>query len=608
MNSTGYFVCLLCRASAAWLLLLCPAYSRTTDLESLIEKSRLAMKESRWEQALDFNTQAVTRYGEQDPLRLFGPQFGVIYFHKGTCEMKLKKWTEAMRSFEICYRDFPNNGEISGRPNPVQKMALLKWGEAAMGAGNWELAVNRFSKFIAERDRSNDTFAQVAFYINNAVCQYKLGHIPEGNENLEIAINNQENFPTPASGIAAGFQGLVVTAVEQRNEQALLDFIGKNRGGLVIRSAGKNGYSQAFLKLAGDALAAGMQRASIAIYQIVPGFPATTPGVESPDSVSLQAAALIHERNGNVRGAFAAYQLLAMCFPKAANREDLLYHLVRTASIVGEMEIARSRANEIFAKFPNSPHLAEIQAFKTHESVVSQIAAIASPVPPAKADPDSKEFRNAMNLYQGRKYQEAKAAFVQIKIRRKSPSFAAFYELECLRKLGDLEGLARASATFVKDSSLGGNRLRQLEINALWEQVRTKNWARLEQLAGSRGGEYLPGDQRAQVAFCLGLALENLNRPMEALNAYNTAMVADIGASEEVARPAALNVLRIYLADHEVQAAIANFGAPSGNQESAGNSRLREAAAVAALFELTLGAGTPLPAEFKGFLKYKGGA
>jgi tetratricopeptide (TPR) repeat protein len=585
-----------------------PAFSQTVELESLIEKSRGAMKESRWEQALDFYNQAVTRYGHQDPLRLFGPQFGAIYFHKGTCEMKLKKWPEAMQSFEICYRDYPNTGVPPNRSNPFQKLALLKWGEAAMGAENWELAVNRFSKFIAERDRSNDTFPQGAFYINNAVCQYKLGHIAEGNENLEIAINNQENFPTPASGVAAGFHALVSMAIKQRNEQVLLDFIGKNRGGLFIGSAGKNGYSQSYLKLAGDAIAAGMQRASLAIYQLVPSLPSVSPGLESPDIIRLPAVALIHEKNGNVRGAFAAYQLLAMCFPNSANREGVLYHLVRTASILGEMEIARSRANEIFANFPSSPHLAEIQAFRTNESVVPTVVANASPVSPAKADPDSKEFRCAMNLYQGRKYQEAKAAFVQIKIRRKSPVSAAFYELECLRKLGDLEGLAHASAIFVKDPSLGGNRLRQLEINALWEDVRTKNWARLEQRAASRAGDNLPGDQRAQVAYCHGLALENLNRPVAALNAYNTAMIADAGASEEVARQAALKVLRLHQADPEVQAAIANWGAPVGNQGSDGNSRLREAAAVAALFELTLGAGTPLPAEFKGFLKYKGGA
>lgn len=585
-----------------------PAFSQDEKLEALVEKSRVAMKESRWEQALDFNTRAVTGYGQQEPFRMFGPQFGAIYFHKGVCEMKLKKWQEALQSFEICYRDFPNDGVAVDRPNPVQKMALLKWGEAAMGAGNWELAVSRFNKFIGERDRTRDTFPQGAFYINLAVCQYKLGRIPEGNENFEIAINNKENFPTPDSGIAAGFQALVIAVVEKRNEQALLDFIGKNRGGLVIGAAGTEHYSEVFLKLAGDALAAGMQRATLDIYQLVSWAGAASTGVEPPDVIKLSAVALIHEKNGNLRGAFAAYQLLVLYFPNAGNRDELLYQLVRTSSIIGETAIARGAANEIYIKYPKSPHLGEIQAFQTHETAAPLVPLTEPVVSPAMADPKSHEFSRAMNLYQGRKYQEAKAVFVEIKTHHKSPVLAAFYVMECLRKLGDLDGLAHALATFVKDPSLGGNRLRQLEIDALWEQVRTKSWADLDHLAGERVHELLPGDQRAQVAYCHGLALENLKRPIEALNLYNMAMTSDAGASEEITRQAALNVLRIHQADPEVQAAIDHWRTPAENRESPGFFRLKEAAAVAALFELTLGTGMPLPAEFKVFLKYKVGA
>ena len=134
--------------------------------------------------------------------------------------------------------------------------------------------------------------------------------------------------------------------------------------------------------------------------------------------------------------------------------------------------------------------------------------------------------------------------------------------------------------------------------------MRTKSWDRVEALASQRLGEKLPGDQRAQVAYSQGQALENLGRGFEALGAYNLAMTADGGASEEIAGQAALGVLRIHRADPEVQAALT---APAEiNQETPGNLRLREAAAVALLFELTLGAGTPLPQEFKDFLNHHG--
>jgi len=585
-----------------------PASAQEGGLTGLVEKTAAAMKAENWQKALDASSQAVDRYGKKDAFRTYGAQFGAVYYRKGVCEMKLKRWQDALQSFEICYRDFPNNGAV--RSNPFQKMALLKWGEAAMGAGNWELAVSRFAKFTDERDKFRDKFPQGAFYINGAVCQYKLGRMPAGNENLEIAIHNKANFPTPESGIIAGFQALVEAAIAQHDEQALLDFIGKNRGEVIIESVEMKNGSGVFLKLAGDALAAGMQRAAIAVYQFVPSA-----NDAQSEIVRLAAIALIHEKNGNVRGAFAAYQQLELYFPEAADREEHLYQLVRTATLVNEADLARLYAGRLLRDFPQSPRLAEIRAsgmdFPQGEAAAPPAAA-AEPATAGKPLPTGPAFSAAFDLYQGRKYVEAQSAFEAItKLPKAAPEtvkLAAFYKMECQRKLGDLDGLAKALATFVRDPSLGGNRLRQLEIDALWDAVRTKSWEKLDLLAKARLHERLPGDQRAQVSFCQGLAHENLGRPLEALNAFDTAMTADAGASEEIARQAALGVLRIHLADAEVKAALTGDGPPDANRENPGLSRLKEAAAVAFLFELTLGAGTPLPEEFREFLKHHGGS
>ena len=563
------------------------------------------MKEGRWQQALDFNSQAVSRFGKSEPFQTYGSQFGAVYYHKGVCEMKLKRWQDALRSFEICYRDFPNNGAV--RNNPFQKMALLKWGEAAMGARQWALAVSRFAKFTDERDKLRDTFPQGAFYINMAVCQYRLGHLPAGNENLEIAIRNKQNFPTPESGIIAGFQVLVAAAIAKHDEQALLDFIGKNRGELIIEPVEMMRYSGVFLKLAGDALAAGMQRAAITVYQFVPATEAGPAAI-----IKLAGIALIHEKNGNVRGALAAYLQLALYFPEAADREEHLYQLIRTATLVNAADLARLYAGQLLKDFPQSTHLAEIRA--SGLEIPEEMAAMPPLASPAtdlvgKPLPTTPAFAVAMDLYQGRKYPQARAAFAEIKslpkAQHENATFAAFYEMECLRKLGDLDSLASALRSSQKDPALGSYRLRQLEIDALWDALRAKSWDRVEALASQRLGEKLPGDQRAQVAYCHGQAFEHLGRPLEALDAYNIAMTADAGASEEIARLAALGVLRIYLADPQVQAALA--GPAAAVQEGPAVSRLKEAAAVAFLFELTLGAGTALPQEFKDFLKHPDG-
>jgi len=226
---------------------------------------------------------------------------------------------------------------------------------------------------------------------------------------------------------------------------------------------------------------------------------------------------------------------------------------------------------------------------------------------------EPKEYSAAMELFQARKYEEAKAKFIQVKERFKpittlenNPStLAAFYELECLRKLGDLDGLASGLQTFIKDPLSRETQLRQLELYILWDAVRTQSWDRLEILVRERENTRLPGDQRAQLGYCLGQALEGLQRPKEALFAYDVAMTADAAASEVVARKAALRVLAIHSADPAVQAAIKLWGTKDEKKNGAGYMDLLEAAGVAELFEMSLGAGTPLPLEFKDLLKYK---
>jgi tetratricopeptide (TPR) repeat protein len=578
-----------------------PALGKSAGLEAMVAKSQAAMEGNRWEDALDFNKRVISRYGQENPNQVYGAQFGAVYFRKGICEMKLKRWDEAMRSFEICYRDFPNAG--ADRGNVDQKMALLKWGEAAMGAQAWAVAIQRFSKFTEERDRQRDTFPQGAFYISLAVCHYRLGHLPEGNENLEIAIRNKADFPTPDSGIIAGFQVLVETAITHKDEQALLDFIGKNRGELTISPDEMHPFSTVFLKLAGDALAAEMQRAAVSIYQFVPD---TADDITEP--IKLRAMALIHEKCGNVRGAAAAYRQVERYFPKAPGREDDLYHLVRTAVLLGEEDPARLYAGRLRAEFPDSARLGEIREAGIDSPETRPAARPLKPVaaePTGSPLPKTPEFSRAMDLYQGRKYLEAKLAFLKIHAGADAETalFAKFFVVECLRKLGDLEGLEKSLESLEKKSFLGATRLRQLEIDSLWDAVRTKSWALLEPLAQGWLDQKLPSDQRAQVALCHGLALENLGHPTEALDAYHIAMTADAGASEEIVREAALKVLRIHHSDPEVQAALA--GTAVVIQKSPGLTRLQEAAAVAYLFDSILTVGTPLPLEFRGFLEHR---
>jgi tetratricopeptide (TPR) repeat protein len=226
---------------------------------------------------------------------------------------------------------------------------------------------------------------------------------------------------------------------------------------------------------------------------------------------------------------------------------------------------------------------------------------------------EPRDYTAAMDLYQARRYQEAAGRFSAIKERHKSlltlpdniGALAAFYEMECLRKLGDLDGLAAALRKFDKGALTRENQQRQIELYVMWDAVRTKSWQDIDTMAKERAKTKLPGDQRAQVAYCHGLALEGLERPNEALAAYQTALTADVGASEDIAREAALRIMAILNGDAEVRKAIKAWGTDAERRNSVGYARLQEAAAVARMFEMSLGGGAPLPAEFKELTKYQ---
>lgn len=225
---------------------------------------------------------------------------------------------------------------------------------------------------------------------------------------------------------------------------------------------------------------------------------------------------------------------------------------------------------------------------------------------------DPPEYSEALDLFEGRKYKEAQEMLAKLKetakpvatLKDNHHTLSAFHELECMRKLGDYESLSTALQSFVKEPLTRDYQIRQLDLYVMWDAVRTKSWDKLLAMASQRDAETLPGDQRAQVAYCKGLALENLDRGAEALIEYGVAMTADAGASEQVTQNAALNSLGIYLKDEAVQAAITAWGTEEANKNSPGHTRLLEAGALAKFYEKFLSAGKPLPADLKALTKY----
>ena len=369
-------------------------------LASLVDKGLLAMKGGQWEEALAANAEAVERFGGPAALQLYGPQFGNIWYRKGVCELALGKYDEAAKSFEVTYKDFPNAGKVAGGGNLFEKKALLKWGEAAMGMEDYELAITQWKKFLEERDKNRDKYPQGAFHINMAICHYRLAKIPEGNEHLEIAIKNKDTFPTSNESIVSGFQSLVSAAILKQDQAVILDFIEKNRGSLTVPPYEMQKFSKVFMKLAGDAIGAEMIKTALSLYQFVPSTETAIDDLrnrlnalgnlkgvkdgsatlykskldeqltaleseqrsnKSIEMIKLAALAYIHETNKNSHGAYAAYLQLEKYFPKAEKREDNLYNLVRTSSMIGAVYATQEYGERFLKDYPDSEHKSAVQ-------------------------------------------------------------------------------------------------------------------------------------------------------------------------------------------------------------------------------------------------------
>lgn len=367
------------------------------SLDELVSKSLTNMEANKWAEALQQLTAAV---GKPNLKTLYGSKIGVLHYRKGICHSKLNQFDEAMKAFETCYRDYPPDKDGAG--NIYHKLALLKWGDAALGAEQFDLAIRQYKKFLEERstERGKDQYSKGAFHINLCICYFKLGKLPEGMENLEIAIKNKEIFPTPDAGIVAGFQAFVTAAIDKGNEQAILDFINKNRSDIMIEPFEMQEFNRLFLKLAHDAYSANMERASIVLYQMVAPTEVTLDDVKvrkamignrrgvmdgtrsisadklkaaednvsaasretkNPEITQLLALAYIHEINGNARGAFAAYENLELYYPKHEKRENNLFQLVRTSSLVGEVLITEKYGQVFLKVFPTSEHVPAVR-------------------------------------------------------------------------------------------------------------------------------------------------------------------------------------------------------------------------------------------------------
>ncbi|MGC6457053.1 MAG: tetratricopeptide repeat protein [Akkermansiaceae bacterium] len=397
----------------ALLALLSFATSARGGIQDMNQDALTAMKAGKWAEAHQILVKATNAFDGR-ALQLYGPRFGWFWYHRGFCELKLNMFKDAIKSFEKCYTKYKNTAPKPNQApskNFYEKKALLMWGHAAKGAEEWAESIRMYKKFLAERDPARDKYEKGVFFINMAINHFKLKKIKDGNGHLETAIKGKTTFPTPNKGIMAAFNAMVEAVIEEKKEADLLDFISKNRSHIKLEPFEAHEFSPLFMKLAQDANSAEMIRSAFELYSLVPSTLAAIDDIKSrlltlstyertikdgsmivkksdltADLEELEKSnvagkvnevyaylntAVLHESDGNVRGAFAVYEQMELYFPNAKimgkegkvipARENNLYNLVRTSALIGEVLITEQYGSIFLKDFPKSKYVNEVR-------------------------------------------------------------------------------------------------------------------------------------------------------------------------------------------------------------------------------------------------------
>ena len=343
---------------------------------------------------------------------LFGPKFGVIYYRKGLCELKLaglakrgnrleeaNKWfEEAAESFQTCYDKFPNGAAgMADTKNSAHKSCLQRWAETKMGLKDYKEALRLYTKFENERDPNRDKKLPTlgGYNINLAICNFlQVGpDIEEGINKFEQALVNKTKWGTSDSAIVAAFLALSQAVIKENKESAMVDFLNKNRGYLTLEPYQMYEFSPLFLKLAANALDADMYIAARNLYSMIPSSEVMMQDIQTKitalsgrrgimdgtktidvarlkeglekleekersgdphDVFILTAMCFLHDKVGNQRGVYAGLQMLERYYNKSAKRETNLYNLVRVSSLLGIIKDTEEYGKIFLDNYPDS--------------------------------------------------------------------------------------------------------------------------------------------------------------------------------------------------------------------------------------------------------------
>jgi len=384
--------------------------AKAQDLNSQMSLANKAWKAGDYPQCQQAFAKIVKVYGPRSKM-LYGPKFGGMYYRKGIVELKManiskrgnnqkdaQKWFQAAaESLETCHEEYANGApDMAKTTNLAYNASLQRWAEACMGLGDYEKALELYLKFKKERG-PKDKFLPTpgGFYVNLATCHFLKSKpdVPEGIKVFEIALKNKVKMKTSGNAITAGFLALSQAVVADKNEQAMVDFLNKNRAAITMESYQMYDFIPVLLKLAGNSLRAEMYVASFNLYAMIPGSDEIIQDIKvreeqlggrlgikdglnvielarlqktvtqikkrqsegkSHDAQVLTAMAYLHDIAGNQRGTLGVLDQLELYYKKNVKRETNLFNLVRVSSVLGEIGDTEKYGSLFLKDFPAS--------------------------------------------------------------------------------------------------------------------------------------------------------------------------------------------------------------------------------------------------------------
>ncbi len=211
-------------------------------------------------------------------------------------------------------------------------------------------------------------------------------------------------------------------------------------------------------------------------------------------------------------------------------------------------------------------------------------------------------FSDALALYKKGKFEKARQKFEKCKEEHAAyqeftgnySTLAGYYEIECMRRLGDLEGMDRLLNLFNPEALDNENYLTQIEIYSFWTALSRGSWKRVLRLADAWKRKLIPPSQRTQIRYCRALAIAELYPSQQALEALYIVIAGSVYTEPELIEKAFVMALEILLR---------NVRIPTSSQSQPYSEPLQEAIALAHVWNDSLGRSQDLPKRYQKLLK-----